>query len=69
MTQPDGSADHLFGSGPEPVDWDEPAEDAPEPAWDPGPEADDQGGMTEFDPRADEVARQEWERSGPELGG
>jgi hypothetical protein len=60
---------NVFGSGPEDPDWDEAEEDAPEPSWDPGDEVEDQGGMSEFDPRADEVARQEWEQFGPEMGG
>lgn len=56
--------------GPDPGDW-ERGEDAPEPEWDPGDEVDDQGGMSEFDPRADEVARLEWERDSgePDMGG
>ena len=42
--------------------WDEEQdEDPPEPVWDPGDEIDDQGGMSEINPMADEAARLEAE--------
>lgn len=48
---------------PEPADERDGADleagDPPEPVWDPGPAVDDQGGMSEVHPMADEVARAE----------
>lgn len=50
-------------------DWGERDEDPSMQDWYLGDEVDDEGGMSEIDPRADEVARQEWQRDfGPELG-
>ena len=55
------------GADPDQNVWDyldgEPDEE-PEPDWDPGDEVDDEGGRSEFDPMADEVARQESEHFG-----
>jgi hypothetical protein len=57
---------NVFGPDP---DQDGPEEDPPEDGWDPGPEIDDQGGMSEVNPIADEAGRKEAGYFGdPELG-
>jgi hypothetical protein len=64
---PDG---FLTGTGEPDEDWTgDRGEDPPEPDWDPGDEVDDEGGMSEVDPMADEAARREAEYfgCGPEL--
>src|SRR6266536_3270328 len=48
------TAEHDGDLAYEPPDDPKP-DDPPEPLWDPGPEVDDQGGMSETDPMADQV--------------
>lgn len=45
-----------------------PGDEEPPDGWDPGGEVDDEGGMSDFDPRADQVAREEAAHFWPELG-
>lgn len=52
----------VFGPAGEEPDEEPPGD------WDPGDEVDDEGGMSEVNPMADEVAREEADYFWPELG-